>query len=256
MAFHFPLMPRVFLALERGEAHPIVDIVRATDRLPGPSCQWALFLRSHDELTLSAVTPAERALLFDAYAPEPRMRLNNGIRRRLAPLLGNDRARIELAHALLLSLPGTPVLYYGDEIGMGDNVQLDDREGLRMPMPWDEAAAQRHDSTSLQAAVAHLVSVRRQHRAFGRGSIEFLDTGNRCVLAFTRRFEDDAILVVANLAGTTQPACIEVAAMASVIDLVHGVERPLGALEPNVFTLPPHAWRWFELAASGVSAVR
>jgi maltose alpha-D-glucosyltransferase/alpha-amylase len=251
MAFHFPLMPRVFLALEREEALPIVDIITRTP-VPPPGSQWALFLRNHDELTLSAVTDDERDVLVEAYAADPRMRLNNGIRRRLAPLLDNDRGRIELAHALLFSLPGTPVLYYGDEIGMGDNLQLSDRDGLRTPMQWSDVARQACDPDSLLASISRLIAVRRRHPAFGRGSIEFLRCDNPRVLSFVRRLEGDTIVVVANLAASVQPATIDLpapSAGAAVVELIDDTPLPPAGSAPYGLTLGPHACYWLGLSA-------
>jgi maltose alpha-D-glucosyltransferase/alpha-amylase len=267
MAFNFPLLPRLFLALETGAAAPIVDAVGETADLPD-ACQWAVFLRNHDELSLSALTPEQRAPLLRAFAPDPRMLLHgDGIRRRLAPLLGNDRRRIELAFGLLLALPGTPIIYYGDEIGMGDNLALDDRDGVRTPMQWDagrhggfsaaaapalvlppnadaggypavNVEAQSEDSQSLLAAVKRLIAERRAHPAFGRGTIQFLNPDNPHVLAFIRRHEDDAMCVVANLCGAPQPAVVPWPAAATVQ------------------TLAPYACEWFDLAASSTAAAR
>jgi maltose alpha-D-glucosyltransferase / alpha-amylase len=283
MAFHFPLMPRLFLALERQEACPIVEIIRSTHRLPD-ACQWALFLRSHDELSLSAVGGDEKECLLQAYAPEARMRLNNGIRRRLAPLLGNDRARIELAHALLLSLPGSPVMYYGDEIGMGDDLELDDRDGLRTPMQWSDGPhagfsavpdarpvlpviddptfghrlvnveSQERSETSLLSRIRRLIAVRRQHPAFGRGSIEFLETGNPRVLAFVRRHEDDVVVTVANLAASAQAASLQLPPQiddSSLTDILSGTTVPRAGHDSCRITLARHACAWLQPVATG-----
>ena len=277
MAFHFPLMPRLFLALTQQEASPIVDIVRQTQNVPD-ACQWALFLRNHDELTLSAVTAEERDVLFEAYAVDPRMRLNHGIRRRLAPLLQNDRVRIELAMALLLSLPGSPVIYYGDEIGMGDNIQLGDRDGVRTPMQWTDdlhggftrrteglavpviddpvfgyrvtnVASQERDPDSLLAAIRRQMQARRRHPAFGRGTIEFPACCNPHILAFVRRHADGTILVVANLAASPQPAAVDLslAAGCRLVEILHGVEFPSVELEPYELTLGPQGCYWFQV---------
>ena len=282
MAFHFPLMPRLFIALKREEAFPIVDIVTETHELP-PGCQWAIFLRNHDELTLSAVTDDDRDFLFRAYAADPQMRLNHGIRRRLAPLLDNERGRIELAHALLLSLPGTPVMYYGDEIGMGDDIRLGDRDGVRTPMQWSDdahggftrrgaaatlvapviddpvygyrrinVAQQIASADSLLRAVRRLIRIRRRHTAFGRGSIAFLETGNARVLAFVRRWHDETIVVVANLAASIQPAAIvfpESVSASTVVEMLDGaVLRPIGR-GPYELTLGPHGCYWLQIVA-------
>jgi maltose alpha-D-glucosyltransferase/alpha-amylase len=217
MAFHFPVMPRLFMALARGDPAPVIDILKATPPIP-PGTQWCTFLRNHDELTLEMVTEAERQWMWDTYAPEPRMRLNLGIRRRLAPLLDGDRRKIELAHALLFALPGAPILYSGDEIGMGDNIWLDDRDGVRTPMQWDDSpnagfssalpealyapviddgpfsfqrvnvAAARADPGSLWHALRRLASTRKAIAAFGWGDLDFLPVYNRAVLGVARRY--------------------------------------------------------------------
>jgi len=284
MAFHFPLMPRLFMALATEDATPIVDIINQTLALPD-SAQWAIFLRNHDELSLSALTKQERRALVAAYAPEPRMRLNQGIRRRLAPLLGNDAERLVLAHMLLLSLPGSPVLYYGDEIGMGDNVSLADRNGVRTPMQWTDGpnagfstappadlvlpviedatyglaavnvAVQERESTSLLARVTSLLHARRQHAAFGRGAIAFLRCDNPKVLAFERTCGDDTIVVVANLARSSQAAVVEFPSPMKGFNLMDAVDRsmlpPIGAA-PYGFTLAAQECRWLQPVASPV----
>ncbi len=228
MNFHFPLMPRIYLALARSDRGPILEILDRTPPIP-ESCQWATFLRNHDELTLEMVTEEERQFMWRFYAPEPRMRLNLGIRRRLAPLLDNDRARIELANSLLFTLPGSPVIYYGDEIGMGDNIWLEDRDGVRTPMQWSAApnagfspadsedlysqpigkgtyaypqvnvGAQLADPDSLLNRMRQMIRVRRAHPALGRGGIQFLEPANRAILAYLRTHGDQAILIVNNL---------------------------------------------------------
>ncbi len=228
MSFHFPLMPRMYMAIAREDRFPITDIMRQTPPIP-PNCQWAVFLRNHDELTLEMVSSSERDYLWETYATDRRARLNLGIRRRLAPLLERDRRRIELMNGLLLSMPGTPVIYYGDEIGMGDNIFLGDRDGVRTPMQWsidrnggfsraDPAAlvlppimdpiygfqavnveAQARDPHSLLNWTRRMLAVRKRHRAFGRGTQRFLYPGNRKVLAFLREWQGDD--------GTTRDAC-------------------------------------------------
>jgi maltose alpha-D-glucosyltransferase/alpha-amylase len=208
MAFHFPLMPRLFLALLREDPSPIVDVIRQTPSLPD-GCQWALFLRNHDEVALSSVSEAEQQMLLEAYAPVPRMRLNGGIRRRLAPMLHRDERAIELAHALLFSLPGSPVVYYGDEIGMADNIDLPDRDGVRTPMEWDAVEAQERSDASLLARIRQLIHLRRQLGVFGRGDIAFVPTGNSRVLAFLRQLDGREVLVAANLARSEQRCAIE-----------------------------------------------
>jgi maltose alpha-D-glucosyltransferase/alpha-amylase len=232
MNFHFPLMPRIFMSLARADRTPLMEIVKRTPDLP-KGCQWATFLRNHDELTLEMVTPEERAFMWNFYAPEPRMRLNLGIRRRLAPLLDNDQRRIRLAHSLLLTFIGSPVLYYGDEIGMGDNIRLDDRFGVRTPMQWNDqsnagfstsdrlyapvigdavydyqqvnVAAQQADPDSLLNWLKHVLRVRRAHPAFGRGSFEWLPTPSIALAAYWRTLNDDRILAIHNLSDQAQP---------------------------------------------------
>src|SRR5918993_746936 len=234
MAFHFPLMPRMFMGVRQEERHPIVEIMNQTPEIPD-SCQWAIFLRNHDELTLEMVTDEERDYMYAQYAADPQMRLNVGIRRRLAPLMENSRPRIELMNSLLLSLPGTPVVYYGDEIGMGDNVHLGDRNGVRTPMQWNSdrnagfsrtdparlyfpvimdpvygyeainVEAQERSPFSLLHWMKRLIALRRQHPVFGRGSLEFIRTGNRKVLTYVRRHAGETVLCVANLSRVVQP---------------------------------------------------
>ena len=241
MAFHFPVMPRIFMAQRLEDRHPIVDIMERTPDIPD-SCQWALFLRNHDELTLEMVTDEERDYMYREYAADPRMKVNVGIRRRLAPLLDNGRRRVELLNSLLFSLPGTPVLYYGDEIGMGDNIFLGDRDGVRTPMQWTadrnagfsrcdparlylpvimdpvygyqglNVEAQERDRSSLLHFMKRLISLRRQHKAFGRGSIEFLSPRNRRILAYLRRWRGEVILCVANMSRYVQPAELDLSA--------------------------------------------
>jgi trehalose synthase len=235
MAFNFPLMPRLFMGLRMEDRFPIIDILRQTPPIPD-GAQWALFLRNHDELTLEMVTDEERDYMYRVYAHDTQARINLGIRRRLAPLLGNNRRRIELMNGLLMSLPGTPVIYYGDEIGMGDNVYLGDRNSVRTPMQWNSGfnagfstadperlwlplisnavygyqsinvESQRRNPTSLLNWTRRLIEVRRPMRVFGRGTIEFLKPENHRVLAFTRRLGKETVLAVNNLAGTAQAA--------------------------------------------------
>src|SRR5258706_2158971 len=233
MAFHFPVMPRLFMALRMEDRHPITDILRLTPPIP-PDCQWAMFLRNHDELTLEMVTDEERDYMYRVYAEDQSARINLGIRRRLAPLLGNDRRRMELMNALLFSLPGTPVIYYGDEIGMGDNFYLGDRNGVRTPMQWSadrnagfsranpqrlylpviidpeyhyeaiNAETQQNNPHSLLWWMKRMLALRRQTHAFGRGTLEFLYPDNRRVLAFVRSYENEHVLVIANLSRFAQ----------------------------------------------------
>ena len=235
MAFHFPLMPRMFMALRQEDRHAITEILNQTPDIP-ETCQWALFLRNHDELTLEMVTDEERDYMYSVYADDPQMRINVGIRRRLAPLVENSRRRVELLNSLLFSLPGTPIIYYGDEIGMGDNIYLGDRNGVRTPMQWSSdrnggfsradparlfappiqdpvygyqainVEAQERYPFSLLNWMKRMIAMRRQHRVFGRGSLEFVGCPNRKVLAFLRRDDRETILVVANLSRDVQPA--------------------------------------------------
>ena len=228
MNFHFPLMPRLFMALAKADRSPIVEVLVRTPKLP-ENCQWGTFLRCHDELTLEMVTPAEREWMWDFYAPEPRMRLNLGIRRRLAPLLGNDVHKIMLMNSLLFTLGGSPFIYYGDEIGMGDNIWLDDRSGVRTPMQWDNSqnsgfsegpadmlysplitdeqfryktvnvASQMDDEGSLFNQIRHMIAVRKQHRAFGRGSFSWIDGMDGCLAVYQRGLADKHFLVINNL---------------------------------------------------------
>src|SRR5262249_23501379 len=240
MAFHFPLMPRIFMSVRMEDRIPIVDILQQTPPIPETS-QWALFLRNHDELTLEMVTDEERDYMYRVYATETKARINLGIRRRLAPLLGNDRGRIELLHLLLLSYPGTPVLYYGDEIGMGDNIFLGDRNGVRTPMQWSSdknagfsraspqalylpiildpeyhyeavnVETQQSNPHSLFWWMKRALTLRKRYRAFGRGTLEFLQPENRKILAFVRRYENETIMVIANLSRFSQPVQLELA---------------------------------------------
>ncbi|HOV30697.1 MAG TPA: maltose alpha-D-glucosyltransferase [Anaerolineaceae bacterium] len=232
MNFHFPLMPRLYMALAKADRTPIVEILARTPQLP-EICQWGTFLRCHDELTLEMVTPEERQWMWETYAPEPRMRLNLGIRRRLAPLMDNDQRKILLMHSLLLTMGGSPFLYYGDEIGMGDNIWLEDRNGLRTPMQWDDSlnagfssappeklyapvisddiygyaqvnvAALRADPNSLLNRVRHMLAIRKQHPVFGWGTFDWEDTGNNAIAAYRRKTEEENLLIFNNLADQT-----------------------------------------------------
>ena len=278
MAFHFPVMPRLFMGLRMEDRYPITDILKLTPAIP-ENCQWAMFLRNHDELTLEMVTDEERDYMYRTYAREREARINLGIRRRLAPLLENDRRRIELMNALLFSLPGTPVLYYGDEIGMGDNVFLGDRNGVRTPMQWSSdrnagfsranpqrlylpvnidpeyhyetvnVEAQQNNSHSLFWFTKRLILQRKQFKAFGRGSLEFLYPSNRKVLAFVRQFEDEKVLVVANLSRFAQCCELDLSAFKGSLPIeVFGHARFPGISEsPYLLSLGPHAFYWFNL---------
>jgi maltose alpha-D-glucosyltransferase/alpha-amylase len=285
MAFHFPLMPRLFMALHSEDRFPIVDILAQTPPIP-ETCQWALFLRNHDELTLEMVTEEERLYLYYIYARDPDARLNLGIRRRLAPLLQNHRQRIELMNALLFSLPGTPVLYYGDEIGMGDNIYLGDRNGVRTPMQWSadrnagfsranpqqlylplivdheyhhesvHVEAQQRNPHSLLWWMRRLIALRRRHLAFGRGRVELLHPNNRRVLAFLRRYREEQILVVANLSRFTQYVELDLSAFRglAVFELFGRTAFPPIDARPYVLTLAPYAFHWFALEPRPVAA--
>jgi maltose alpha-D-glucosyltransferase/alpha-amylase len=278
MAFHFPLMPRIFMSLRLEDGLPITEIMGQTPAIPD-SCQWGLFLRNHDELTLEMVSADERDYMYLAYSADPRMRLNIGIRRRLAPLMDNNRRRIELLNSLLFSFPGTPILYYGDEIGMGDNIYLGDRNGVRTPMQWSgdrnagfsratparlyspvimdvvygyqtvNVDAQQSDPSSLLLWMRNLIALRKLFRVFGRGSIEFLETGNRKVLAYLRRYEDEVVLCVANLSRFAQPAELDLSAFDGMrpMEMLGYVEFPVIGRRPYVLTPGPYAFIWFEL---------
>jgi maltose alpha-D-glucosyltransferase/alpha-amylase len=278
MAFHFPLMPRMFMALRLEDRKPLVEIVERTPEIPA-SCQWALFLRNHDELTLEMVTDAERDYMYAEYAKDPVARINLGIRRRLAPLLDGDRRRIELMNALLLSLPGTPVLYYGDEIGMGDNVYLGDRNGVRTPMQWTggwnggfssadperlyqplisnpvygfqavNVESQRRQENSLLSWTKRIIQVRRSSRVFGRGKVEFLNPANHRVLAYVRSLHSEKVLIVNNLSGTAQAVELDLHALAGAIPIeMFGRSLfPRIREQPYVMTLGPYDFFWFRL---------
>jgi maltose alpha-D-glucosyltransferase/alpha-amylase len=279
MAFHFPLMPRMYMAIAREDRFPITDIMRQTPEIP-PNSQWAIFLRNHDELTLEMVTSSERDFLWETYAADRRARLNLGIRRRLCPLLEHDRRRVELMNCLLLSMPGTPVIYYGDEIGMGDNIHLGDRDGVRTPMQWSfdrnggfsradpsrlvspaimdalygyeavNVESQAIDRHSLLNWMRRAIAVRRQHQAFGRGTFRLLYPKNRKVLAYMREYEGRSILCVANLARTPQAVELDLSEFAgrTPIELDGGsVFPPIGQLT-YLLTLSPYGFFWFFLA--------
>jgi maltose alpha-D-glucosyltransferase/alpha-amylase len=281
MAFHFPLMPRMYMAIAREDRFPITDIMRQTPAIP-ENCQWAIFLRNHDELTLEMVTDSERDYLWKTYAADRRARLNLGIRRRLAPLLERDRRRFELMNSLLLSMPGTPVIYYGDEIGMGDNIHLGDRNGVRTPMQWspdrnggfsraDPAAlvlppimdplygygavnveAQTRDPHSVLNWTRRMLAVRRRHPALGRGTLTFLYPKNRKILAYLREYAGETILCVANLAHSPQAVELDLSPFSGRVP----VELNAGTLFPPIgeltylLTLPPYGFYWFVLGAA------
>jgi maltose alpha-D-glucosyltransferase/alpha-amylase len=278
MAFHFPLMPRMFMAARQEDRFPIIDILADTPDTP-PDCQWALFLRNHDELTLEMVTDEERDYMYRVYAQDPQARVNVGIRRRLAPLLGNDRTMIEMMNGLLFSLPGTPIVYYGDEIGMGDNIYLGDRNAVRTPMQWNSdrnagfsranpqrlylpviidpgyhaqavnVEAQDENPSSLLWWMKRLVALRRRYHAFGRGSFEHLRPDNRKVLAFLRRYGTERILVVVNLSRFAQCVELDLSEFRGVspVELFGNTEFPPVGDMPYFITLGPHGFYWFSL---------
>ena len=278
MAFHFPLMPRMFMAIRMEDRYPIIDILSQTPPIPA-KCQWALFLRNHDELTLEMVTDEERDYMYRVYAIDPHARINLGIRRRLYPLLGKDRKKFELMNALLLSLPGTPVLYYGDEIGMGDNIYIGDRNGVRTPMQWNadrnagfsrgssqkmflpvtidpdyhyetvNVEARQNNSSSMLWWMKRVIALRKQFKAFGRGAIEFLTPENHKVLAFLRSFEGELVLVVANLSRFPQFVELDLSAHKGKVpvELVGKTEFPPIKDSPYFLTLGAHIFYWFSL---------
>ncbi|MGA7668983.1 MAG: maltose alpha-D-glucosyltransferase [Nitrolancea sp.] len=278
MSFHFPLMPRMFMALRMEDRYPIVDIMAQTPDIP-PTAQWSLFLRNHDELTLEMVTDEERDYMYRVYAHDPQMRINLGIRRRLAPLLGNNRRRIELMNGLLFSLPGTPVIYYGDEIGMGDNIYLGDRNSVRTPMQWSadrnagfssasrqrlylpivadaeyhyetvNVEAQQNNPHSLLWWMKRLIALRKRYQAFGRGTLTFLHPDNRKILAFVREFENERILVIANLSRFVQAAELDLSHCKGMVpvELFGQTEFPSIGELPYFITLGPHAFYLFSM---------
>jgi len=280
MAFHFPLMPRMYMSIAQEDRFPVTDILRQTPDIP-EGCQWAIFLRNHDELTLEMVTDKERDYLWSTYAADNRARINLGIRRRLAPLLQRDRRRIELMNGLLLSMPGTPVIYYGDEIGMGDNIFLRDRDGVRTPMQWspdrnggfsraDPASLvlpplqdplygfqavnvemQARDPHSLLNWMRRMLAVRKRSQAFGRGGMRLLYPANRKVLAYVREYEEDTILCVFNLSRSAQAVELDLSSMAGrvPVEMLGGTSFPPVGQLPYLLTLPPYGFYWFVLAA-------
>ncbi len=281
MAFHFPVMPRLFMALRMEDRYPITDILKLTPPIPD-NCQWAMFLRNHDELTLEMVTDEERDYMYRTYARDRAMRINLGIRRRLAPLLENDRPRIELMNALLFSLPGTPVLYYGDEIGMGDNIFLGDRNGVRTPMQWSSdrnagfsranpqrlylpvnidpeyhyetinVEAQQNNSHSLLWFTKRLIQQRKQFQAFGRGTLEFLYPSNRKVLAFIRQFGDETLLIVANLSRFAQCVELDLASRQGMRARSRSSDEPSFPPSPRILT----CCRWARMRSTGSTCSR
>ncbi|GGQ98739.1 maltose alpha-D-glucosyltransferase [Deinococcus ruber] len=278
MCFNFPVMPRLYMSLKREDATSIREIMERLPAIPSFG-QWATFLRNHDELTLEMVTDDERAFMYAAYAPDPRMKINVGIRRRLSPLLDNDRRRLELLNAVLLSLPGSPILYYGDEIGMGDDLGLADRNGVRTPMQWDAGTnagfstaapetlffpvikdnvygfsrtnvdSQERDPGSMLHFTRRLLELRRQFPAFALGNLTFVNTGNPAVLAYTREHEGSTLLVVANFASSAQAARLELGHLnhKTPVTLVGGSAFPPITAEPYFLTIGQHDWYWLRL---------
>ena len=279
MAYHFPLMPRMYMAIAQEDRHPIVEILEQTPDIPD-SCQWAIFLRNHDELTLEMVTSKERDYMYQMYAADPRARLNLGIRRRLAPLLENDIERIKLMNSLLLTMPGSPIIYYGDEIGMGDNFFLGDRNGVRTPMQWSpdrnagfsrsdpqqlflppimdpiygyeavNVEAQTRDRSSLLNWMKRMLQVRKTSQAFGRGTLRIIRPGNRKVFVYLRHYGDDTILCVVNLARSAQPVEIDLTEFkgAVPIELLGSTPFPPVGELPYFLTLPGYGFYWFRLS--------
>ncbi len=278
MAYHFPLMPRIYMSIAQEDRYPITEIMQQTPDIP-ESCQWAIFLRNHDELTLEMVTSKERDYMYSAYAADVRARINLGIRRRLAPLMENDHDRIKLMNSLLLSMPGSPIVYYGDEIGMGDNVFIGDRNGVRTPMQWSpdrnagfsradpqrlylapimdsvygyqsiNVEAQLRDPSSLLSWTKRIMAVRKTSQAFGRGTRRFLRPGNRKILAYLRAYGDDSILCVANLSRSAQPVELDLSAFKGRVPvemLGRTTFPPIGDL-PYLLTLGAHGFYWFKL---------
>jgi len=280
MAFHFPLMPRIFMSVRREQRFPISEILSQTPAIPD-GCQWGIFLRNHDELTLEMVTDEERDYMYSEYAADPRMKANIGIRRRLAPLLENSRDQMELFTALLLSLPGSPVLYYGDEIGMGDNIWLGDRDGVRTPMQWTpdrnagfsncdpgrlylpvimdpiygyqglNVEAQMRTSTSLLHWTRRMIDTRKRHPTFGAGTFAELGASNPSILAFVREFGDDRVLCVNNLSRFPQPVELDLRRFEGVVpvETLGGMHFPRIGELPYLLTLPGHGFYWFTLPA-------
>jgi maltose alpha-D-glucosyltransferase/alpha-amylase len=278
MAFHFPLMPRMFMAVKLEDRKPIIEILEQTPQIP-ENCQWCIFLRNHDELTLEMVTDIERDYMYDSFANDKAMRINLGIRRRLAPMMENDRRRIELLNGLLLSMPGTPIIYYGDEIGMGDNIYLGDRNGVRTPMQWNggwnagfsssdperlysplisnpvygyqavNVDSQRRSEHSLLSWTKSVIRTRNSSKVFSRGSIEFLNPLNHRVLAYVRQLGEEKVLVVNNLASSAQAVELNLQAYKGYIPIEmfgRNLFPRIGDL-PYLLTLGPYQFYWFRL---------
>ena len=280
MCFHFPVMPRMFMSLRREDATPIYEILERTPAIPD-NCQWGLFLRNHDELTLEMVTDEERDYMYGEYAKDPRMKLNLGIRRRLAPLMDSGRDEIQLLHAIMFSLPGSPVLYYGDEIGMGDNIFLGDRDGVRTPMQWTgdrnggfsradfaqlylpplmdpvygyqavNVEAQLRTPTSLLRWIRRFISLRKQHPVFGLGTYEPLETSNPRIFAHVRCYEDDIVLCVHNVARSAQAVELDLSRFSGMVpeEMFGRTSFPAVGDLPYLLTLAPRGFFWFQLRA-------
>ncbi len=285
MAFHFPLMPRIYMALRQEDRLPITDIMEETPAIP-ENCQWGLFLRNHDELTLEMVTDDERDYMYLAYSADPRMRVNIGIRRRLAPLVDNNRRRIELLNSILFSFPGTPILYYGDEIGMGDNIYLGDRNGVRTPMQWTadrnagfsranpaqlyspvvmdpvwgyqaiNVEAQQGDPSSLLNWMRNMIALRKLFQVFGRGTLKFLPSANRKVLGYVRQYEDEQVLCLANLSRFAQPVQLDLAEFEGMtpVEMLGYVEFPTITRQPYPLTIGPYGFLWLEIQSAPASS--
>jgi maltose alpha-D-glucosyltransferase/alpha-amylase len=284
MAYHFPLMPRIYMAIAQEDRFPITDIMRQTPEIP-PNCQWAMFLRNHDELTLEMVTDSERDYLWSTYAADPRARINLGIRRRLAPLMENDRRKIELMNSILMSMPGTPIIYYGDELGMGDNIYLGDRNSVRTPMQWTpdrnggfsrcdpaqlflpcimdpvygfaavNVEAQTRSLSSLLNWMKRIIGVRKSTKVFGRGTLTFIRPSNRAVLAYVRQLDDEAILCVANLSRSAQAVELDMSPWKGRVpqEMLGRTRFPRIGDLPYLVTLPPYGFFWFSLGQDAES---
>ncbi|MGZ3911631.1 MAG: maltose alpha-D-glucosyltransferase [Flavisolibacter sp.] len=285
MNYHFPVMPRMFMALQREDRYPITDIFDQTPPIP-PTCQWAMFLRNHDELTLEMVTDEERDYMYKVYAKDPKARINLGIRHRLAPLMDNDRRKIELMNSLLFSMPGTPVIYYGDEIGMGDNFYLGDRNGVRTPMQWSpdrnagfsaanphslylpvimdpeynyeavNVELQRRNTSSLFWYMKRIITTRKKFKAFGRGDMKFINVDNPKILAFTRTYEEETLLIIVNLSKYSQAAELHLPHYKGFTPVEIFSKNHFPSIKEDVpyfFTLGPHSFQWFKLESGYVS---
>jgi maltose alpha-D-glucosyltransferase/alpha-amylase len=286
MNYHFPVMPRMFMALQMEDRYPITDIFDQTPAIP-ETCQWAMFLRNHDELTLEMVTDEERDYMYKVYAKDPKAKINLGIRHRLAPLMGNDRRRIELMNCLLFSMPGTPVIYYGDEIGMGDNFYLGDRDGVRTPMQWSpdrnagfssanphklylpvildpeynyesvNVEMQRGNTSSLFWFMKRMINMRKKYKVFGRGDMKFIHSQNAKILAFTRSYEDETLLVIVNLSKYAQPAELDISNYKGYIPVELFSKNKFPIIKedvPYLFTLGSHEYEWFILQKTNIEA--